>query len=96
MISHRNVIANVMQNSAYERPVRDKRKGNGSEVALGLLPMSHIYGLVVVALASTFRGDEIIILPKFELQSYLSAIQTYKIQMLYLVRLFRVCKFDRL
>jgi len=83
-----------MQNSAYEKPARDKRNDNQPEVALGLLPMSHIYGLVVVALASTFRGDEIIILPKFELQSYLNAIQTYKIQTLYLVSFFRFCKFD--
>jgi len=39
----------------------------------------------VIAQASTWRGDEAIILPKFELHSFLNAIQTYKIQGLYLV-----------
>lgn len=86
MISHKNVIANVIQIGTYEKPVRDARPENEqTEVALGLLPLSHIYGLVVIAQASTYRGDEVIILPKFELQSFLSAIQTHKIQTLYLV-----------
>jgi acyl-CoA synthetase (AMP-forming)/AMP-acid ligase II len=91
MISHHNVIANVLQIMAYEKPVRDKRPAaKRSEVALGLLPLSHIYGLVVIAQASTYRGDEVIILPKFELQSYLRAIQNYKIETLYVVRSFAI------
>jgi acyl-CoA synthetase (AMP-forming)/AMP-acid ligase II len=91
MISHHNVIANVLQISAYEKPIRDKRPAaKRSEVALGLLPLSHIYGLVVIAQASTYRGDEVIILPKFEVQSYLRAIQNYKIETLYVVRSFAI------
>jgi acyl-CoA synthetase (AMP-forming)/AMP-acid ligase II len=86
MISHRNVIANVLQIGTFEKPIRDKRPANErTEVGLGLLPLSHIYGLVVIAQASTYRGDGVIILPKFELQSFLNAIQTYKIRTLYLV-----------
>ncbi|PBP26693.1 phenylacetyl-CoA ligase [Diplocarpon rosae] len=86
MISHHNVIANILQIKAYEQPTRDKRaEDDQTDVTLGLLPMSHIYGLVVIALASTYRGDGVIVLPKFELQSFLSAIQTHKIQTLCLV-----------
>ena len=86
MISHRNVIANVLQIHAFEKSTRDARPAaERTDVCLGLLPLSHIYGLVVIAGASTYRGDGVIILPKFELQSYLYAIQTYKIQTLYLV-----------
>ncbi|TVY80572.1 Acyl-CoA ligase easD [Lachnellula suecica] len=86
MISHRNVISNVMQISTYEKPTRDRRPvSERSEVCLALLPLSHIYGLVVIAQASTWRGDEAIILPKFELPSYLNAIQQFKIRTLYLV-----------
>jgi len=80
------VISNVLQIATSEKPGRDKRpKEEQTEVALGLLPLSHIYGLVVIAQASTWRGDEVIILPKFELQSYLNAIQRFKIRTLYLV-----------
>lgn len=85
MISHRNVIANVLQIGTMEAPQRKLRPGNGSEVCLGLLPLSHIYGLVVIAQGSTYRGDSVIVLPKFELASYLNSIQTYKIETLYLV-----------
>jgi acyl-CoA synthetase (AMP-forming)/AMP-acid ligase II len=86
MISHQNVISNVLQIGTHEKPARDARPANErTEVGLGLLPLSHIYGLVVIAQASTFRGDGVIILPKFELQSFLNAIQVYKIRCLYLV-----------
>jgi acyl-CoA synthetase (AMP-forming)/AMP-acid ligase II len=75
-----------MQIKTFEKPIRDARPPESkTEVVLGLLPLSHIYGLVVIAQASTYRGDGVIILPKFELQSYLQAIQTHKIQTLYLV-----------
>ena len=87
MISHRHVIANVLQITAIEKPVRDARPVNSrTEVVLGLLPLSHIYGLVDIAQASIYRGNEVIILPKFEFQTYLGAIQNYKIQTLFLVR----------
>lgn len=87
MVSHLNIIANLLQISTYEKVVRDKRSAaKRSEVVLGLLPLSHIYGLIVIAMSAIYRGDEVIILPKFQLQSYLNAIQKYKIETLYLVR----------
>lgn len=84
MISHQNVISNILQLKSYEQNVRDEWEVD-TEVGLGLLPLSHIYGLVVIAQGTTYRGDEIIVLPKFELKSFLSSIQTYKIQGLYVV-----------
>ncbi len=90
MISHRNVIANVLQICTYEKPYREALKPPGAdypnpEVALGLLPQSHIYSLVVICHATTYRGDQVINLPKFEIQQYLNSIQRFKISMLYLV-----------
>ncbi|KAI4175363.1 MAG: hypothetical protein LQ343_001738 [Gyalolechia ehrenbergii] len=89
-ISHRNVIANTLQISTYEKPCRERLRKPGdknipSEVALGLLPQSHIYALVVICHATIYRGDQVINLPKFELHSYLKAIQRFKINGLYLV-----------
>lgn len=86
MISHHNVISNVMQSNIQERPARSRKPKDYTEVSLGLLPLSHIYGLIVVAQVGVYRGDGVIILPKYELELLLKAIQTYKIQMLYLVR----------
>jgi ribosome assembly protein SQT1 len=85
MISHRNVIANTLQISLYDTPARQAKGPNHRDVALGLLPQSHIYALIVICHASTYLGDEVIILPRFDLQNYLQAIQTYKINTLYIV-----------
>ncbi|KEF61865.1 uncharacterized protein A1O9_03436 [Exophiala aquamarina CBS 119918] len=85
MISHRNVIANTVQISVYDKLGRDKIRPGYQDVALGLLPQSHIYGLIVICHASTYRGDRVIVLPKFDLQHYLTAIEKYQINTLYIV-----------
>lgn len=86
MISHRNVIANTLQITEYDRSGREFIGGKDySDVALGLLPQSHIYGLIVICHASTYRGDKVVVLPKFEMQQYLTAIAKYKINTLYIV-----------
>lgn len=84
MVSHYNVIANILQAATYERVGRTKL-GISTQVMLGLLPLSHIYGLTVVALLSQFRGDEVIILPRFELSTFLRAIERFRIERLYVV-----------
>ncbi|KAL5383250.1 hypothetical protein PMIN06_004040 [Paraphaeosphaeria minitans] len=90
MISHRNVIANTMQITAYDGPTRKKLQQPGTqsdytENGLGLLPMSHIYSLIVICHVSAYRGDGVIVLPKFEFAQMLGSIQKFKINSLYLV-----------
>ncbi|KAI1466557.1 acetyl-CoA synthetase-like protein [Daldinia caldariorum] len=84
MIAHRNVIANMMQIRWHEDPGR-RAKGVETQVQLGLLPLSHIYGLVVVSQGGTYRGDAVIVLPKFELKTLLEIIQRYKINFMHIV-----------
>ncbi|KAK2001108.1 AMP-binding enzyme [Colletotrichum falcatum] len=81
MISHRNVIANVLQFTTYETVPR-KELGIKTQTVLGLLPFSHIYGLVVIAHCGTWRGDGIIVLPKFELKQLLEVVQRHRINCL--------------
>lgn len=90
MISHRNVIANTLQIKAFEQNHRSAAQPKDglavySEIVLGLLPQSHIYALVVICHAGAYRGDQTIVLPKFEMASYLAAIQNFKITGLFLV-----------
>ncbi|KFY06560.1 hypothetical protein V492_07953 [Pseudogymnoascus sp. VKM F-4246] len=88
MISHRNCITNIIQITLHEQSGRAGKGPNGGprqDVALGLLPFSHIYGLIIICLAGTYRGDESIVLPKFELTTFLQAIQEYKISILFIV-----------
>lgn len=84
MISHRNVIANTMQYAVHESYGR-KQFGVETQSSLGLLPFSHIYGLVVVAHGNVWRGDEVVVLPKFEMSTFLAAIERFQLNHLYLV-----------
>jgi acyl-CoA synthetase (AMP-forming)/AMP-acid ligase II len=83
-----------VQIAAFEKPFRDgmvndlPNKPVYTENALGLLPMSHIYGLVVICHSTVYRGDGVVVLPKFEFTSTLQAIQDYKINSLFLVSIF--------
>ncbi|KAL4879961.1 hypothetical protein BJY04DRAFT_228865 [Aspergillus karnatakaensis] len=85
MISHRSVIANTLQIVGFEQDYRDSRETAEPEVALGLLPQSHIYSLIVICHAGFYRGDQTIIFPKYTLATYLAAIQEFKICSLFLV-----------
>ena len=89
MISHRNVIANTLQLATFDKPyrdhVREMNNGDPRQVVLGLLPYSHIYGLVAVVHASIYNGDKLVCMPKFEMKSYLKAIQDHQINMLFVV-----------
>ncbi|KAG5747300.1 hypothetical protein H9Q69_002494 [Fusarium xylarioides] len=84
MISHRNIIANLLQLTTYESVSR-KKDGIETQAYLGALPFSHIYGLLIISFASTFRGDGIIVLPEFDLERALIAVQTYKIAHMFVV-----------
>lgn len=55
-------------------------------MALGLLPISHIYGLAFIAHIALYRMDEIIVLPKFKFKAFFAAVQQFRIEQLYLVR----------
>ena len=85
MISHRNVIANTIQVSNHERQGREAIRKGYQDVVLGLLPLSHIYGLIVICHCSSYRGDQVVVLPKFEIQSFLGSIQKYHINTLFIV-----------
>jgi acyl-CoA synthetase (AMP-forming)/AMP-acid ligase II len=84
MLSHRCVIANILQLAVHERQTR-RELGVETQTVLGLLPFSHIYGLTVIALQSQYRGDGVIVLPRFELTSYLESVARYRIEELFVV-----------
>lgn len=88
MIQHSSVIANTIQLATFdslERKLLKKETGENRMKSLGLLPFSHIYGLVVLVHQSVYVGDEMVCLPKFEFTAFLKAISEHKLQVLYLV-----------
>lgn len=84
MVSHRNIIANTMQTTLFDSSGR-QQSGVRTQVSVGVLPFSHIYGLTVICHVAMYRGDEIIVLPKYEFQSFLNSVQKFKIEQLHIV-----------
>ncbi|KAH6868988.1 hypothetical protein B0T10DRAFT_611671 [Thelonectria olida] len=95
MISHHNVIANVMMTQWYDDEGRKENKVK-TQVMLGLLPFSHIYGLVVCGLYALQNGNELVILPKFELKPFLYAVQRFRIEHVAIVPLIIVQMLENL
>ncbi|KAK4169041.1 hypothetical protein QBC43DRAFT_296370 [Cladorrhinum sp. PSN259] len=82
MVSHYSMIVNVMQMTTFEG-VHSRNPGE-AEPLTGVVPLSHMYGLVLGHL-SAWRGDSFVVFPKFDIQWMLQAVPRYRIQRLYLV-----------
>ena len=82
MISHRNIIANVLQMTLYESVFRPS---NHRDIILGVLPQSHIYSIILTTHLPVFRGDTVVTVAKFELMSLVSAIKEFNMTILYIV-----------
>jgi acyl-CoA synthetase (AMP-forming)/AMP-acid ligase II len=84
MISHQNIIANILQTTVFEGVPR-KQQNVDVQTMIGVLPFSHIYALTLVAHLSQYRGDQVVVLPRFELKSFLRSIEQYHIEQLSIV-----------
>ncbi|KAH7161166.1 hypothetical protein EDB81DRAFT_783977 [Dactylonectria macrodidyma] len=84
MISHYNIIAGILQTATFDSVAR-KAQDVETQVMLGLLPFSHVFGLMLITHLGAFRGDEIIVLPRYDFVSFLSAVSQFKIQQLSIV-----------
>jgi acyl-CoA synthetase (AMP-forming)/AMP-acid ligase II len=79
MLSHRNVIADILMITGAV----GKWYQSGSDKFLGVLPFFHIYGLTGLVLQPLYRGIELVVMPAFNMEVFLKAIQDYKITFIY-------------
>lgn len=79
-------MSNIRATVIFEKTTRSLLKFQ-TQVTLGLLPLSHIFGLVTIAYCAAYQGDELVVLNRFDIKVLLSAIQRFKIERLYAVRL---------
>ncbi|KAF5552856.1 phenylacetyl ligase [Fusarium mexicanum] len=56
-----------------------------TQVMLGVLPFSHVFGLMLITHLGTYRGDEIIVMPRFEFEPFLAAVSRFQIHQLPIV-----------
>lgn len=78
MLTHRNLVANVVQTFAAQRVGEDER-------IIAVLPFFHIYGMEVALNLSLWRGATIVTMPRFELEPFLQLMQDQAITRAYLV-----------
>ncbi|MFG3010295.1 4-coumarate--CoA ligase family protein [Streptomyces cinerochromogenes] len=76
MLTHRQIATNLAQ---LEPAVP---AGPGDRI-LAVLPFFHIYGLTALMNAPLRHGATVVVLPRFELETFLAAIETHRITGLY-------------
>ncbi|MFJ9816740.1 4-coumarate--CoA ligase family protein [Streptomyces sp. NPDC101151] len=76
MLTHRQIATNLAQ---LEAPVP---AGPGDRI-LAVLPFFHIYGLTALMNAPLRKGATVVVLPRFDLETFLAAIENHRITGLY-------------
>jgi len=76
-LTHGNLMVNVAQVNAWLPQVR-----YGAERLMGLLPFSHSFGLTACLNWPMSQGAMIIVLPRFEINSFIKAMEKYRPTML--------------
>ncbi|KAK6642219.1 hypothetical protein RUM44_013942 [Polyplax serrata] len=84
-LSHSNLIANIAQYQSVNELKANPNPETNQSCILAILPMYHIYGMVVVTMDSLRDGGRLISLPRFEPKLFLETIVNKKTQILYLV-----------
>src|ERR1043165_448927 len=78
MLTHHNLVANLCQMEGlcyfYE-----------TDTLICVLPLFHIYGLVVVLNMGLYTGATIVLMPRFDLETFLQAVQDYDVSLAHIV-----------
>lgn len=45
---------------------------------MGVLPLYHMYGMIILLQHTIYLGGTVVLMPKFDLPKYCEAIQTYR------------------
>ncbi|HKO34899.1 MAG TPA: 4-coumarate--CoA ligase family protein [Pyrinomonadaceae bacterium] len=78
MLTHYNLIANMRQMDGLDYFHQD-------DILLCVLPLFHIYGLVVVLNMGLHMGATVVTMPRFDLEQFLDIIQKYRVTLSHIV-----------
>lgn len=78
MLSHGNLVANVLQCHEFARPFL-----SDDERVLAVLPFFHIYGQTAIMGLSLSSGYTLVILPKPDLEVILNSIERYRVTVVF-------------
>ena len=79
MLTHRNLVANILQTDGVGHYLHDE------DTTIAFLPFFHIYGLTVIALLGLWSGATFVIMSKFELEPYLDLVERHRATVLHVV-----------
>lgn len=79
MTTHFNITSNTQQS---EMAAKHSGLSPGDRVAIGFLPMSHMYGLMRIVLAGPYFGGKCVIMEKFDFELLLMSVVKHNIQTL--------------
>src|SRR3954470_11252302 len=79
MLTHRNLVANMVQTDAADHYEHDR------DTTVVFLPFFHIYGLEVIGLLGLWSGATLVVMPKFELDAYLDLVERHRATFLHVV-----------
>ncbi len=72
-LTHAQLVAD-----AYLNRLWDVHAEPGREVVLGVLPLSHAFGLTVVLTSTVLLGGTVVLLPRFDLVALLAAVDAWR------------------
>ena len=87
MLTHRNIVANVLMGKAIEATNltwNGRAKDEGDKI-LGFLPFFHIYGLTCLIHFTMFNGLTMVVMAKFDIEKFCAIVQDRKITFAYIV-----------
>lgn len=79
-LAHASLVANCFQLAGHDRNCPDRR-----ETVLGVLPMFHVFALTTVLHYSIHHAACIVLLPRFEMKSFLAAMRRTQPERLFVV-----------
>ena len=79
-LSHRNLIANVLQSSAWNQPALRKHPQPGPLNVVCALPLYHIFAFTVVMLLAAYEGNMTILIPNpRDLKGTIAELSRYRV-----------------
>jgi acyl-CoA synthetase (AMP-forming)/AMP-acid ligase II len=78
MLTHRNLVANLVQTTTCLRIAEDEK-------LMAFLPFFHIYGMTVIMNTGLYSGATLVTMQRFELEPCLRAVQEHRVTRFFLV-----------
>lgn len=80
ILSHRNFIASSLMLSSDQELL-----GEVDSVYMCVVPMFHVFGLALITYGQLQRGSAVVVMPKFDFEMILRAIEKYRVTHLWIV-----------